>query len=400
MSDKVKVVLVGCGRIATLHTRGYQNNPLGELHGVYDKNPGRAKEFAAEHGVGRVYASFEEVLADPAVDAVELLVPHHLHREMAVQAAKAKKHVSVQKPMAMNLAECDEMIAAAEENGVLLKVFENFVFYPPYVKAKALFDAGEIGEAVGVRYKMTNAGLGSRGVPGAKGRAKKAGVNLGEDLPETGWEIGVESWLWRLNDTLSGGGPLVFDDGYHKFSVLLDLLGDVEKVNAWIDETAVLPGVYQDCPGVIMFKYRDKKVYGVFEIMDAKDMFIESKYYNCDERLELTGSRGVVWVTRCTGTLMPTVAPVVMYRDGKLTEFWDMPCDWGDSFAACTRDFVESIAEKRQPRLSGLRGKEVLQFALAAIDSSKQGCEIHLEQYQDKALKKQKGILSVFGKKK
>ena len=131
--EKLKFVLIGCGRIATLHVAGYKDREDAELWGVYDKNPQTAKRFAAEHGIPKVYDSYEAVLADPEVTGVEILVPHHLHCELTIAACKAKKHVSVQKPMAMSLAECDKMIAAAKENGVLLKVFENFVHYPPYL---------------------------------------------------------------------------------------------------------------------------------------------------------------------------------------------------------------------------------------------------------------------------
>ncbi len=166
----------------------------------------------------------------------------------------------------------------------------------------------------------------------------------------------MKSWMWRLNDTLAGGGPTVFDDGYHKFSIAMYLLGDVEKVMAWIDETAVLPGVYNDSPAVVMWKYRDRKLYGVWDITSSDKMYIESKYYTCDERVEITGSRGIIWVTRCTATLLPHVAPVVMYRDGELTELWDMKHDWADSFEASTRDFIEAVRDDREPELSGARG--------------------------------------------
>ena len=105
----------------------------------------RRKKFAAEHGIPKVYESYEEVLADPTVTGVELLVPHHLHCEMTVKACEAKKHVSVQKPMALNLEECDKLIAAAKQNNVKLKVFENFVHYPPYLFIKELIAKGEIG---------------------------------------------------------------------------------------------------------------------------------------------------------------------------------------------------------------------------------------------------------------
>ncbi len=399
--NKMKFVLVGCGRIAHLHVAGYKDNPDAELWGVCDLNHAAAHKFAQKHGIPRVYANYDEVLADPEVTAVELLLPHHLHCDYTVKAAGAKKHVSVQKPMALNLAECDTMIRAARDNGVKLKVFENFVFYPPYRLAKQLLDAGEIGTPLGIRLKMNNASLNSRNFPIVGRKTKHSGDDV-ESVHDTGWEIDPKTWLWRLNSSLCGGGPMVFDDGFHKFSLIMYMLGDVEKVTAWIDETPVIPGVFNDAPAVIMWKHKDKKLYGVWDITSSDEMYIQSKYYTCDERLEITGSRGVLWVTRCTACMLPDVAPVVMYRDGKLTEFWDMKHDWADSFEASTRDFVEAIKNGREPVLSGERGREVLKFTLAAIDSNNRKSEVYLDSYEDKPLPKKHGFVGnmLFGEKR
>ncbi len=83
--------------------------------------------------------------------ALEILVPHHLHEDLAVQAAAAGKHISLQKPMALDVAQADRIIAAARDAGVTLKVFENFVFYPPIQRARDLIDAGEIGDVLSIR---------------------------------------------------------------------------------------------------------------------------------------------------------------------------------------------------------------------------------------------------------
>ena len=392
----MKFVLVGCGRIADLHVAGYQDNPDAELWGVVDVRKKSAQEFAAKHNIPKVYDSYDDVLADPEVTGVELLVPHHLHCEYTIKACEAGKNVSVQKPMAMNIEECDRMIAAAKKAGVKLKAYENFVFYPPYQKAKELLDAGEIGELRGIRLKMNNATLLSRNVPSfGKG---KLPANIRPGLPETGWHVDPKSWLWRFNHTLSGGGPTVFDDGYHKFSIAQYFGGKAEKVVSWIDQTQVAPGAYNDVPAVIMWKYAGKQVYGVWDIVNSEDMWIESKYYTCDERVEITGSRGVIWVTRCTGTLLPEVAPVVMYRDGEVIEYWDMDADWIDSFAGATRDFIESIRDDRDPVLTGEDGKAVLEFALAAIDSSAQKREIYLSEYEDKPVPKKVPLIVALAK--
>lgn len=391
LMNKMKFVIVGCGRIAHLHVAGYKQHADGMLWGVYDKNLKTAKAFAAKHGIKKVYDSFEAVLKDADVVGVELIIPHHLHCAYTVRAAQAKKHVSVQKPMAMNLAECDQMIQAAKANGVKLKVYENFVFYPPYQKAKELLDAGEIGTPAGIRLKMNNGTLLSRNVPDIG--KKKLSDNRAEGLPETGWKIDTKSWLWRFNETLSGGGPTVFDDGYHKFSLAIYFLGPVEKVVAWIDQTAVVPGIYNDVPAVVMWKYKDKPLYGTWDIVSSDEMYITSKYYTCDERVEMTGSRGVIWVTRCTGTLMPEVAPVLMYRDGKTAEFWEMPHDWQDSFIRCTADFIEAIRDDQDPILTGEQGRAVLKFALATVDSSRKNQAIYLDDYEDQPVPKRRGLL-------
>ena len=380
--DKMKFVLVGCGRIATLHVAGYQNREDAVLWGVFDKNEQTAKQFAAEFGVPKVYDSYESVLADPEVTGVELLVPHHLHCEMTIAACRAKKHVSVQKPMALCLSECDKMIVAAKENGVVLKVYENFVHYPPYLLLKRMIEQGEIGSVQGIRYKMCNASLNSDNIPDMDQHEKNTEEDKNVNCPRTGWKVDISSWLWRLNGSLCGGGPAVFDDGYHKFSLFLDLLGTVEKVTAWIDETPVIPGVNQDLPAVIMWKYADKKVYGVWDITSAPEMYVKGKYYTCDERMEVTGTRGVLWLTRCSAEMLEDVAPVVLYRDGKITQYWDVPHDWQDAFIHSTQDFIESIRDGREPLLSGERGREVLAFALAAISSSQQKKEIYINELE------------------
>ena len=97
--------------------------------------------------------------------------------------------------------------------------------------------------------------------------------------------------------------------------------------------------------------------------------------------------------------MLDTVAPVVLYRDGKLTEYWDVPSDWQDAFIHSTHDFIESIRDGREPVLSGERGREVLAFALAAMASSEQKREIYLNELQDRSKQKRRGILSIFGKR-
>jgi predicted dehydrogenase len=239
--NPLRVAIVGCGRISDLHQLGYRAREDARIVAVCDTNKTNARKKAKEWGVDKVYTDFSQVLEDKEVDVVELLTPHHLHCPMTVQAAQAGKHVSVQKPMALTVAEADQMIAAADKAGVLLRVYETFVFYAPAMRAKEMIEAGEIGDVQAVRMHV-NSGTG-----------------------DTSWNVPLSAWLWRFNEKQCGGGPLVFDHGYHLFSLGYYLGGAVEKVFAWIDQTPVkeAAGIVKiDAPAMIMFQYKATHRYG------------------------------------------------------------------------------------------------------------------------------------------
>lgn len=343
---KLKFGFIGGGRIADMHAPAYMNNERAEIYAVCDINEEVAKRRMKEWNCTKYYTNYLDMLEDKEIDAVEIITPHHLHRQMVIDAARAKKHISVQKPMAMNVKECDDMISACKKEGVKLKVFENFVFYPPYVKAKELIEQGEIGEPLTIRLKLGSCGKG-------------------------GWWTPLTTWVWRLNYSECGGGPAIFDDGYHKFSTALYLFGDVEKVYAWIDRSFV----YIDEPAMILWKYKDSEKYGYFEATLSPHITCRSKYYSADERVEIVGEKGVIWITRCTGKLLD-IAPLILYKDGKTIYFENIRCDWLDSFWDGTEHFIDCILYDKEPRLTGEQGKKVMQFAIASYISARENREV------------------------
>ncbi len=150
---KLRVGFIGAGAITDLHYLGYKDNPKAELHAICDVDEALLRRRASDWKIRKTYTDYRQLLADPDVDAVEVITPHNLHAEMGIAALEAGKHVSVQKPMAITVTECDALIEAAQRAGKLMRVFENFRFYPPLMKAKELLDAGAIGEPLSIRLK-------------------------------------------------------------------------------------------------------------------------------------------------------------------------------------------------------------------------------------------------------
>lgn len=128
--ERVRVGIVGCGRIASLQVLGYLDHPHAEITAVCDVDERLAERSLQEWGARRAYSDYEQLLADPEVNAVEILLPHHLHRPVALAALAAGKHVSLQKPPTFTLGELEELAAAARMAGLRFRVFENFMYYP------------------------------------------------------------------------------------------------------------------------------------------------------------------------------------------------------------------------------------------------------------------------------
>ena len=118
----IKIGIIGCGKIAqTRHLPEYATNPDAKLVGYYDKISSRAVQMAEKYG-GKVYDSYYDLINDPEIDAVSVCVENRNHAEITNAALYAGKHVLVEKPMAVTLAECESMVAAAEFNGKHLMV--------------------------------------------------------------------------------------------------------------------------------------------------------------------------------------------------------------------------------------------------------------------------------------
>ena len=355
--EKLRVGFIGAGRISDLHAIEYLSNPRAELVAVCDTVSENAEKRAADWGVPkeRVFTDYHDLLALKEVDLVEILLPHHLHYQATLDTAAAGKHISLQKPMALTVAEADEMIAAASKAGVIFKVFENFIFYPPVMRAKQLIEAGEIGEPLTIRIKSNAA------------KSPKA------------WDVPRAAQVWRFDPATCGGGPLVFDDGHHKFSLGWFFMGMAEEVHAWIGATEVNEGVnvgILDSPAIVSWKFPGNR-FGSLEVVYSNQLVLDTNHYAQDDQIEITGTKGIVWVTRGHGKLMD-VPPVILFRDQNVRTFSDMPVGWEYSFINSTRHFIEAYFKGEPPSLTGEQGREILRFALAAQESARTGQSVKL----------------------
>jgi predicted dehydrogenase len=145
----INFALLGCGRIAKRHADLLGTGQIAgaRLAAVCDIDPARAEAFASRHGV-RGYSSLAAMLDNSDIDVVSVLTPSGMHAGHAIQVAKSKRHIVVEKPMALTLEDADAMINAADREGVQLFVVKQNRFNVPVVKAREALEAGRFGQLV------------------------------------------------------------------------------------------------------------------------------------------------------------------------------------------------------------------------------------------------------------
>ncbi len=199
MTDqRLEIAFLGCGQAARMHSR-----TLGRMDGVglryASRDAVRAEAWRERHGGSRAYGSYEEGLADPAVDVAFVVTPPHLHLEQTLAALEAGKHVWVEKPAFLRSGDVARVRSAAEAAGRRVMVAENYVYKPLAARLRELLRDGAIGRP---RMLYVNA--------------------LKEQTTGD----------WRDDPALAGGGAL-FEGGIHWLSFMASLGMDVHGVSAW-----------------------------------------------------------------------------------------------------------------------------------------------------------------------
>jgi phthalate 4,5-cis-dihydrodiol dehydrogenase len=140
----IRLGVAGLGRAFTIMLPTLSADPRVRMVAAADPRPEACRQFERDFGA-RTHPSFEQLCADPGVDALYIATPHQMHAEHACLAARHGKHALVEKPMALSLAECTAMIAAAKSAGTVLIVGPSHSFDLPILRARAILAGGELG---------------------------------------------------------------------------------------------------------------------------------------------------------------------------------------------------------------------------------------------------------------
>ena len=350
--SKVRLAIVGCGTISQLNVPGYLEHPDCEIVALCDLDETRAISKAKDWQIDpRIYTNYDNLLADDSVDAVELLSPTHLHASQIISGLDSGKHISCQKPIATSMEEVKQIREAVQKNDRIFRVTENFLYYPPILKAKELIQDDAIGTPSLVRIR-TIRGLGS----------------------ETMIRPEKDAYVWRRDPSKNPGGML-YDDGWHKYATAISWVGNVEKVTSMVTRT---DDFLADTPSAAVMKVKDKDCLITIDYSSASQMPIKGKYYNADEFFEIIGPKGTIWVTRCTGELLD-MPPVILIK-GDETISYNVPADWIEGFKGAARAFVDSITKNESLDMDINFSSQVLQVALAMYESSDNEATVYIKE--------------------
>ena len=223
-AGKVRIGLIGAGQRGQDHLRKYHQVPAAEVVAVADVNEAAAHRAAAEHGIAHAYTDYRALIERDDLDAVDICLHNNLHRPVAVAAMQAGKQVYCEKPMAGSYADAVEMHATAQALGRKLSIQLGTLFAPETRAARALIDAGALGEV----YHARSTGFRRRGRPYVDG-------------------YGTATFVQKRH---AAGGAL-YDMGIYHIAAVLYLLGNpaVERLTGQIYQKLPMDARRQQASG-------------------------------------------------------------------------------------------------------------------------------------------------------
>ena len=303
MPDALKLAFVGCGAIARYHLDGIKEHaPRINVTAAVDLDAQKAKEYADETG-GTAYTSLEEALENGDFDAVDLMLPHDLHEQAAIQCFEAGKHVLLEKPMALELDACERILAAAKAAGTVFMVAENAQYWPEIVKAAEVIESGAIGEIITARAAFTY---------------EFDPVWFDEETP------------WRYQKSRTGGG-ITIDGGSHWIRPLRMWMGEIDEVVGIIGHP--LKQMEGESLTRALLRFQSGKT-AVFDAMMIDTVFAPDPWWR------ITGTKGELTIdTGFEGALRLFDAD---HRDGKLLM---EPKGYPQSFGPELADFAAAVLD-------------------------------------------------------
>ena len=344
MSAPVRVGLIGSQFISTIHARSLKHCAAAELFAVASPTPGHAEKFAREFGIPHCLTDYRQMLALPELDMVVIGAPNHLHCQITVDAAAAGKHVVCEKPLCLNLAEADRMIAACRAAGVKLMYAEELCFAPKYVRLKQLLDSGALG---------------------APTLLKQVEKHDGPHAPH----------FW---DVERSGGGVALDMGCHAIEFFRWMLGNRPITSVYAQMATQVHGdkTRGDDNALLILEFEG----GCVALAEES----WTKRGGMDDRAEVHGSHGVAYADLLHGNAIETYSSVgydyAVEKAGS-TVGWTFTIyeeEWNYGFHQELAHFVDCVQHDRQPLVTGEDGRAVLEAIFAAYESAGTGRKVAL----------------------
>jgi predicted dehydrogenase len=335
--------IIGCGVIAPVHASAVAALPNAHLVAVADAVPGKAKSFAAEHGVAWD-ADPSALLARPDIDVVSVCVPSGLHADIGAEAARAGKHLVMEKPLEITVEAADRLLGAAASAGVQLTVISQHRFDPGPRRLRELVDGGRLGRLI----------LGDAVIKWYRSQSY------------------YDSGDWRGTWAVDGGGALM-NQGVHYVDLLCWIMGEVEEVTALCATQAHTIEV--EDVALALLRFRSGAV-GVLQATTAA-------YPGLPERLEISGTGGTVIVeageirvAELAGEKGDAGAygrPVTSPDRKAATAAADPQAVASDAHQAQIADFLAALGSGRRPLVTGQEARASVAVIRAVYDSARLG---------------------------